>query len=305
MRASWDGPARRTELSSAAEESWTIGRLLEWTTGFFRDRRIDSPRLDAEVLLAHVLSCKRIDLYVMFDAEVLVPDRSRYRDLVRRRATGMPVAYLVGEREFYSLPFEVNPAVLIPRPETETLVDAALERIPADRPTRVADVGTGSGAIAIAIAFHRPLARVTAVDLSAEALVVARRNADRHHVADRIEWVHSDLFRSVDAHERFEVIASNPPYVSRTEMNALPVDVRNFEPRLALEAGEQGLDVIHPLVSGAADRLDAGGWLLVEMGETQSREVAAFAQGCSRYDQIGVIKDLSHRPRVLIARLRS
>jgi release factor glutamine methyltransferase len=205
-------------------ETWTVLRLLTWTTDYLKSHGSESPRLDAEVLLAHARGCERIMLYAAFDD--VVPDevRALFRDLVKRRAEGTPVAYLVGKREFYSLSFRVTPDVLIPRPETEFVVVAALDALKVARdsvagtPSRsdgllVCDVGTGSGAIAVAIAKHAPDCRVTAIDISPAALAVAKENAATHHVVERIEFAQGDLLAPLPAEPRFTVIASNPPCV--------------------------------------------------------------------------------------------
>ena len=198
-------------------EVWTVGRLLQWTTDYLKQHQVDSPRLDAEVLLAESLGCRRIELYTTFDDVPGEKPRTAFRDLVRQRAAGKPVAYLVGRREFYSLSFRVTPDVLIPRPETEllvvTLLDLAKGRASSE-PILIADVGTGSGIIAVCVAKHLPGCRVAAIDISPAALAVARTNAAEHHVEDRIEWIESDLFAAVDPQRRFDFVVSNPPYVS-------------------------------------------------------------------------------------------
>jgi release factor glutamine methyltransferase len=221
---------------STSDQPWTIGRLLSWTTEFLERHGAENPRLDAEVLLAAARGCRRIDLYVAFDEEPSEEVRTAFRELVRRRADGTPVAYLVGKREFYSLEFEVTPDVLIPRPETELLVVALLDYVkqrhsssiqhPASSIQTIADVGTGSGVLAVCAAKYVPTAHVTAIDISPAALAVARRNAERHGVAGQINFVESDLFANIPPDERFDAIVSNPPYVSTAEMPALPADVR-------------------------------------------------------------------------------
>ena len=198
--------------SERTERVWTVLDLLRWTTDHFASRGIDTPRLDAEVLLAYALECDRLRLYVEYEKPVEEPERARFRALVQRRADErIPVALLTGTREFWSLSFEVTPDVLVPRPETETLVTAALERLPdAEAELRVLDVGTGSGAVALALATERPKARVVATDLSAAALAVAGRNAERLGLADRVAFAEGDLFEPL-AGERFDLVISNPP----------------------------------------------------------------------------------------------
>jgi len=288
----------------AQTEVWTVGRLLGWTTDYLKQHGSDSPRLDAEVLLAKTLGCQRIELYTTFESVPGDQVRTAFRQLVRRRAEGMPVAYLVGRREFYSMSFRVTPDVLIPRPETELLVvallDLARER-PANEQITICDVGTGSGIIAVCAAKHLPAARVTAIDVSRAALEVARTNAAEHGVEDRIELVESDLFAAVPAERRFDFIVSNPPYVRESELASLPPDVRHFEPRQALVAGERGTEVIESLVPQAAERLSPGGHLLVEINPALCDAVESLIETDGRLHLGPLIKDLARLPRVVQA----
>ena len=258
-----DGGRREPESPSPpAAEAWTVGRLLQWTTEFLKAHHAEAPRLDAEVLLAHALGCRRIELYTAYEDTPGEERRAAFRDLVRRRADGTPVAYLVGRREFYSMSFRVGPDVLIPRPETELLLIALLDLAKsraAGTTLRIADVGTGSGVIAICAAKHLPDCRVTAIDASLAVLVIARANAAEHGVAERIEWIEGDLFAAVPVERRFDFVVSNPPYVSEAEFASLAPEVKNFEPRQALVAGPTGVEVIERLVPQAADRLESGG----------------------------------------------
>jgi len=289
-------------------EAWTIGRLLKWTTDFLKEHGADSPRLDAEVLLAAACGCQRIDLYARFDEVARDEPRAAFRELVRRRAEGAPVAYLVGKREFFSLPFRVGPDVLIPRPETETLVMAALERLkqrPAGAaPPLVADIGTGSGIVAVCLAKFGK-ARLIAVDISPAALDVARSNAATLGVADAIEFFGSDLFANVPSGRRFDVVASNPPYVSDAEIAALPRDVKDHEPHLALAAGPTGTAVIERLIPAAAERLVPGGWLAMEISPMIAERVVQLIAADGRFEPAGVRKDAAGRQRVVEARRRA
>jgi release factor glutamine methyltransferase len=295
---------------SMPEEAWTIGRLLNWTTDFLRQKGADNPRLDAEVLLAHVRGCKRIELYTAFEEIASEDLRQRFRELVKERAAGKPVAYLVGQREFFSLPFEVTPDVLIPRPETELLVVRALDlakQLPLAERTdgvNIADVGTGSGILAVTLAKHRPNVDVIAVDVSPKALAVAKRNAERLGVADRIQWMEGDLFEGIPAEKQFDLIVSNPPYVSTAEMASLADDVRRFEPEVALHGGEQGISVIERLIEQAAERLRPGGWLLMEISPTIVDRVERLLEAESRLERRGTHKDLAGLPRVVEAQRR-
>ncbi|MCA9115838.1 MAG: peptide chain release factor N(5)-glutamine methyltransferase, partial [Planctomycetaceae bacterium] len=223
-------------------ETWTVQRILDSTTDYLRTHGSESPRLEAEILLAHSRGCRRIELYTRYAEELTDTERTTMRELVRRRAKAEPVAYLVGHREFYALDFQVTTDVLVPRPETETLVLGLLDRADRKQPGRVLDLGTGSGCIAVTVAVNWPLAAVTAVDLSPAAAEVARRNAKQHKVEDRLEVLVGDLYEPLPAQSRFDFIASNPPYIRTDEMAGLPADVAGYEPHLALEGGTDGMD---------------------------------------------------------------
>ena len=287
------------------EQAWTVGRLLNWTTDFLRDKGAESARLDAEVLLAHARGCQRIELYTAFEEEAAEPLREAFRDLVRRRAGGTPVAYLVGHREFFSMSFQVTPDVLIPRPETELLVVRVLDlakTFESSAPLKIADVGTGSGVIAVCCAKHLADCSVTAIDISPAALAVAQGNAEQHGVADRIEFVVDDLFAKRQAALEFDIIVSNPPYVASAEMAGLDAGVRDHEPHLALDGGEQGTEVIARLIPQAAEHLKPGGWLLMEVGPSNAalvEQMIADNENLSRQD---TISDLAGHPRVVQAK---
>jgi release factor glutamine methyltransferase len=286
---------------------WTVGRLLQWTAEYLKSHGSESPRLDAEVLLANALGCRRIELYTAFDNEPGEEVRAAFRELVRRRAEGAPVAYLVGHREFYSLDFRVTPDVLIPRPETELLVIALLD-LAKNRPIgaklTIADVGTGSGIIAVCAAKHLPGCRVTAVDTSPAALEVAKSNAEKHGVLGRIEFVQSDLFAGVAAEIKFDFILSNPPYIAAGELSAMAPDVKNFEPRAALLAGPRGTEVIESLIPQSAERLHPGGYLIVEISPMIHDKALALFSSEPRFEPATTIKDLTRLPRVIQARKR-
>ncbi|MBX9790957.1 MAG: peptide chain release factor N(5)-glutamine methyltransferase [Pirellulales bacterium] len=286
-------------------ETWTVGRLLEWTTTFLKSHGSDTPRLDAELLLAEARGCQRIELYTSFSEEPSESVRTAFRELVKRRADGMPVAYLLGRREFYSLSFRVTPDVLIPRPETEFLVIALLDLVnaagQAAAELAIADVGTGSGILAVCAARELPNARVMAVDVSPAALAVARENAERYQVAQRMEFVDSDLLASVPAEQRFDYLVSNPPYVKSSEMASLGPGVAEYEPRVALEAGPRGTEVIERLIAAAAERLRPGGWLLLEISPQLRGEVEQLVTASGAFDSLKVIKDLAGLARVVQA----
>ena len=287
---------------ASPEEPWTVGRLLSWTKDYFERQGVENPRLEAEVLLAAARGCKRIELYVAFDEQPPEPTRAAFRELVRRRAAGTPVAYLVGHREFYSLDFEVTPDVLIPRPETELLVVALLDAIKKTGHgacIEIADVGTGSGILAICAAKYVPVAQVTAIDISPAALAIARRNAKRHSVTERITFIESNLFANVPSDARFDYIVSNPPYVSTAEMADLPADVRDHEPHVALEAGEQGTTVIAPLIQQAAERLKPGGYLFIEISPMIAERVEQLVIASDAFALRPTIRDLAGHARIV------
>jgi len=253
-------------------------------------------RRDAELLLMHALGCDRAYLLTHPEMRMTAEQAALYQAWLARRARHEPVQYIVGEWEFFGLKFRVTPDVLIPRPETEHLVEAALARVDHDQPVRIADIGTGSGAIAVALAHALPLARVTALDISKAALEVAQGNAQRHGLEDRIRFVASDLLGAVSG-EQFDMIVSNPPYVAENE--ELEAQVRDYEPTSALFAGPDGLDVYRRLIPQAQMALKAGGWLLLEMGQGQRD---ALAQLLREWDDVGFVADLQRIPRVACAR---
>ena len=283
---------------------WTIGRLLTWTTNFLKQHGSESPRLDAEVLLAHARGCDRIHLYACFD-EIAADDlRDQFRALVRERAAGKPVAYLVGYREFYSREFEVTSDVLIPRPETEYLVVAMLDHIKAksstDASLAIADIGTGSGILAVCAALELPNAVLTALDVSHSALEIAARNATRHHVNDRITFTSSDLFGNIDPSIQFDYVLSNPPYIGENERSTLPRDVRDFEPPVALFAGTHGMDIVHRLVCEVPAYLKEGGTLICEFSPPQQAEIRQLVKNEPQLGEPHFVNDLAQQPRILV-----
>lgn len=276
--------------------TWTIREVLDWATEDFARRGIDSPRLDAELLVAKALGIDRIGLYLDLNRPLLEQERCLIRPLVARRREREPVAYILGYRDFYGRRFCVTPDVLIPRPDTETLIDHALECIPADAPCRVLDVGTGSGAIAITVAAERPLAVVTATDLSEAALKVAERNAELHGVAGRIRYERVDL---VARGEQYDVILSNPPYVASRDLPTLQAEVREHEPMAALDGGEDGLDVIKALLKATEPAAVPSAPILIEVGQGQAQSVLDFALEETSWEPVAIYKDLNRLDRVV------
>lgn len=280
-------------------ETWTLGRLLQWTTTFLSDKQADSPRLDAEVLLAHILNVPRIALYTRFDEVASDETRARYRQLVKQRVEGMPVAYLVGFKEFYNLRFAVTPAVLIPRPETELVVMEAIRLAKTISTPRVVDVGTGSGVMAVTMARFVPAANVTAIDLSPDALAIAQQNAQTLGVASRIRFLQGDLLTPV-AGEMFDLVMSNPPYIPSEVMSTLSESVKKYEPQLALDGGPGGLQVIEKLANQAHGHLKPGGYLILEIGYDQGKTVPSLLQKIG-YQAVNVQIDHAGHLRIVRA----
>lgn len=270
--------------------------MLDWTTQRFTEAGIASARLEAQLLLAHVLGCSRMQLYTGFDQPLGEVELASYRALIKRRLGGEPVAYLLGDQEFWGLPFFVDASVLVPRPDTETVIEVALA-LRGDRaaPCRVLDLCTGSGAIAISLAKELAGAHVIATEISAEAAAIARRNAERNTLADRVEVRVGDLFAPV-AGERFELIVSNPPYIASSVIETLSPEVRR-EPRLALDGGPDGLAFYDRICAAAGEYLVPGGALVLEHGFDQAEAVQARLAAAG-FAQIELVHDLGKNPRV-------
>jgi release factor glutamine methyltransferase len=290
------------QSSRIENRPWTIGQLLEWTANYLSEKGLEFPRLDAEVLLAHALGSKRIDLYTRYGEEAVEGTRTRYRELIGKRIEGCPVAYLVGRKEFFSLTFEVNPTVLIPRAESELVVVEFLRRAGGVSSPSVVDMGTGSGNLAVTIAHQHLGASVTAVDLSTQALEIAARNAQRHGVAQRVQFLQGDLFVPLVPGRRFDFIVSNPPYIPHEEIGSLPIGVQHYEPHLALDGGPEGFEVFDRLIAGAKDRLIPGGHLIVEICAALHQVTRDRIAGHPEYELGETIYDGSRFPRVLVAR---
>jgi release factor glutamine methyltransferase len=258
----------------------SVLQLVGLSTSYLTDRGVESPRLDAEVLLAYVLGMDRLGIYVNFDRPLEPQEVDRYRQAIWRRGRREPVAYIVGEKEFMGEPFSVSPAVLIPRPETELLVEAVVARLQEQAvslPISVVDVGTGSGVIAVMLALLLPQAVITACDVSSQALALASQNAARHGVTERVDFVHSDMLRALPVDARYHCIVSNPPYIAEEELASLAPEVQ-YEPRAALAAGADGLALIKRLMAEARDRLTDGGLLAMEIGAAQAEAVRLLAK---------------------------
>lgn len=278
--------------------AWTIARVLEWTTTFFREKGLDSPRLDAELLIADALGIDRMRIYLDHHKPLLADELVAVRERVKRRGKHEPVAYITGQKGFWSLDLAVDRRVLVPRPDTERLVERALDRLKGRVAPRVVDVGCGSGAIALALAHERPDAEVIGVDRSPAALAVSRANAAALGL-DRVRWQEGDLLAGVDG--PFDLVASNPPYIPSGDIAGLMPDIVLFEPHSALDGGPDGLDLVRRLIPEAADRLLPGGVLLVEIGHDQGAAVAALAEADGRFEGVAIVADYGRRDRVLEA----
>lgn len=285
------------------DEPWTIGNLLRWTKSYLGEHGSDTPRLDAEVLLAKAQGCQRIDLYTTYDEFASDKTLVTYRELVRRRAIGTPVAYLVGQREFYSREFRVTPDVLIPRPETEFVLVALLDLVKqlGEQTIELVDVGTGSGILAICAALHIPDCRVVAIDISQEAIRVAESNAVSHQVEKHVQFLKGDLLTPLQSGRVFDFIVSNPPYVTEVEWESLAINVREHEPRNALVAGEQGTEVIDRLIEQSTTHLKQGGWLVVEISPMLVEQVDELFADRPEFGPTRIAKDLAGHPRVIMA----
>lgn len=288
-------------------ETWTILKLLKWTTAYFKSHHVEQPRATAEILLAHTLEVGRVDLYVQYERLLEEGELGRFKGYIRRRVQREPVAYIVGKKEFWSMDFEVTPSVLIPRPETETLVEAALTIVPAEpmpAPLRILDLGTGSGVVVVAVASERPDHEFYAVDRSEEVLAVAQGNAQIHGLDKTITFLYGDWFDPIPEQGRhFDVIVSNPPYISTRELEELPPEISRHEPRKALDGGPDGLDAIGLIIREASDHLVPGGLLLLEIGHDQWARVEKLMSAAKVYSDLDVIKDFNGHERVARARV--
>ncbi len=284
-------------------KQWTILEILQWTVDFFKQNAVDSPRLTAEILLAHVLKQERMYLYVHFDQPLEQTEREEFKSLIRQRVQGVPTQYLTGRQEFWSLEFQVAPGVLIPRPETEHLVEAAVRMAAQFSAPKIVDIGTGSGIIAICLQHELPQATVSACDISADALAIACRNAEALlQNGGQIAFRHGDLFAPF-AGQTFDLIVSNPPYISQKDSPSLAREVRDHEPEDALLAGEEGLDVYRRLAAEAASYLAPEGFLLMEIGYGQRKAVAELFKH-HHFLIREIIKDYAGIERVLITQIR-
>jgi release factor glutamine methyltransferase len=294
-----------TIVGMTQQAPWTVRRLLEWTSGFFEQKQVDAPRLSAELLLAHVLEQPRIRLYMDYEKVVADAQLQRYRDLVKRASQQEPIAYLTGKAHFFNLEFEIKPGVLIPRPDTETLVENVLQlarQEPALSQARVLELCTGSGCIAAAVAHHLKGTTVTAVDISDIAIEVAKHNFERLGLAERITLLQGDLYEPLDNMVEaapFDLILANPPYIPSAVIPTLDANVRDYEPHLALDGGADGFDLQRRILDGAEKRLAEGGRIFLEIAYDQGE---AALELLGRYPWLGdvlILKDYGGRDRVM------
>jgi release factor glutamine methyltransferase len=291
-------------------KSWTIKDLLEVTSSYLQEKGVDSPRLSAEVLLAYQLRVDRVGLYLNLDKPLHEREVAGYRELIKRRLNREPIQYMTGIQEFWSLDFAVSPQVLIPRPETELLVEQIVslhdeERLTKSKNLRILDLGTGCGVLAVTLAREFERASVWASDVSAEALAIAKINAKKHGVEDRIEFLLSDMWQAlIDSFLVFDVIVSNPPYIASNQISSLAPEVRDHEPRSALDGGEQGMHFIKEIIKEAPEYLDAGGWIFLEMDPEQTTIAMELMDKNDDYVERRRIKDYSGHYRVVMAQKR-
>ena len=284
-------------------EVWTIGKILKWTEEYFQKAQLDSPRLDAEVLLAHVLNQpERIYLYVHFDQPLEQSELAAYKECIKRRVQHEPVAYITGHRDFMGLDFKVTKDTLIPRPDTEILVEAVLQRLPAaGENSTLADIGTGTGAICLSLLNYLPKLRAMAVDISPGALAVAKENSVSLGLSQRVEFLQGDLLEPLKAKgELLNAIVSNPPYIPKADIATLASEVKAYEPMGALDGGEDGLDFYRRLLAESGDLLKDGGFLALEVGIHQAHQLEALAKDMSQWGKCEILRDLAGIERVVI-----
>jgi release factor glutamine methyltransferase len=289
-------------------EIWTIEAVLRWTTDYFREKQLAAARLDAELLLSHVLDCERLQLYLQADRPLTEPERADYRRMVHRRSQGCPVAYLLGYRDFWSLRLRVAPGVLIPRPDTETLIEAALNYLP-KHPLRLLELGTGTAAIPLSLCAERTQLDWLCLELSTIALQVAQQNCIANSTLlgprqNHLQLLQSDGFATLSTTHQFDALLSNPPYIRTTEIADLNPEVGKFEPHLALDGGEDGLFWYREFLKQSPRLLRPGGWLIAELGYDQQQALTRLIQEAEAWTLVKFCEDLQGHPRVFVAQLR-
>jgi release factor glutamine methyltransferase len=281
-------------------DTWTVRKLIAWAADYLAGYGVESPRLSGELLLARALGRDRLGLYLAMDQPLTPDELAAFKELIKRRREHEPVAYILGGREFWGLELGVGPGVLVPRPETELLVERGLEALAEAPAPRILDLCTGSGCVALALALERPDAEVAAVDASAEALEAARANARRLGLGERVEFRQGDLYGPLAAGGSFyDLITANPPYVTEAEWEGLPRQITGHEPRSALVAGPEGLEVTRRIIAGARAFLRPLGWLMVELGAGQAAEATEAARAAGVFQSVETAPDLAGVERVL------
>ncbi len=283
------------------KEIWTIGRILQWTEQYFQSKEMDTPRLDGEVLLSHVLGKDRIYLYTHYDQPLIQEELDAFRPLVQKRAKGHCVAAIIGEKDFMGLTFKVNDKVLIPRPDTETLIEYVLGTYSKDSDVRILDVCTGPGTILLSLLNYLPNACGVGLEISTDALSVAKENGERFNLNDRVQLLESDMFSALVSNaEKFDLIVSNPPYIRTGDAKLLSQDVLN-EPHIALFGGEDGLEFYRILAKACGTYLKSQGRIAFEIGYDQAEAVKALLEKTGQYSNIQCIADLGGNDRVVTA----
>lgn len=283
------------------ENTWTILKLVEWLTEYFAKKGIENPRLDAEYIIAHSLNIKRLDLYLQFDRPLSQKELDKTKTLITRRGNREPLQHILGHQPFRNVDIKVSRDVLIPRPETEILVGEILKIIPKDRETNILEIGLGSGAISAAILNETEKTHITAVDISSRAINLAKENL--RTFKDRINIFEGNLFEPVEGRS-FDIIVSNPPYCKTGEWESLQPEVRNFEPKEALLAGEDGLDFLREILNSAPKHLNKSGRLFMEFGDGQETALLKIANDSGNYSPVEIIYDLNNKPRIISTRIK-
>ncbi len=291
------------DAASSPGDPWTILRMILWSAEYLTEKGVEAGRLDAEWLLSTALGVDRLQLYLQYDRPLSPEEREAFKPLLRRRASREPLQYIIGRAAFRQLELKTDPRVLIPRPETEVLVQEVLDWASAAGKSlgRVWEMGTGTGAVALSLAVEGACTTIVATDSSPDALSVAADNAERYDVSGLVEFREGSLFEPLEEGEEFDVIVSNPPYIAEGEKGELQPEVRDWEPPEALFAGEDGLDVIRQLVAGAPEHLLAGGFLALECGLGQAERIATDLNGTGAFAAVRIRPDLTGRPRFVIA----
>jgi len=284
-----------------SEEPWTVLRLIRWSTDYLTEKGIEQGRLDSEHLLAHALDVGRLQLYLEYDRPLIAEELDRFRPMLQRRARREPLQHVVGRTGFRELELKTDARALIPRPETEVLVDLVLDWARGRGALSAVDIGTGTGCIALSLAKEGPFEVIRGIDISEEALELARENAAQTGLQDRVEWLHGSRFEPLPADLRVDVVVSNPPYIGESERSGLQPEVRDFEPALALFSGAEGGEMLTALIRESGDRLNPGGLFAVEVGLGQAEGVRDQLAASEAFDDASVHEDYTRRPRFVTA----